>query len=99
MSASYVRAAAHYVLTLALVGWYLMLPPVRPDSVGEPEPDTAAPIARWDIVVTFDTAEECNVVQSEHSRITFPDGTPDHVLRAVRCIATDDPRLIPPANR
>jgi hypothetical protein len=52
-----------HAAALALVGWYLMVPPltkVGPDSYNLP-PDTSAPISKWTYSVLdhFDREEEC----------------------------------------
>jgi hypothetical protein len=39
---------------LALVGWYLMLPPL-PNH----QPDTTAPLQTWEIWRSFDSATDC----------------------------------------
>jgi uncharacterized caspase-like protein len=57
------RVKPRHAAALALVGWYLMMPPltkVGPDSYNLP-PDTSAPISKWtySAVDHFDTEEEC----------------------------------------
>jgi hypothetical protein len=84
-----------HAAALALVGWYLMAP--------APE-DLSAPISRWDIVTSYDSATAC-----EKQRMS----TVDRMQKAIddefahhepiaggaqafaheQCIATDDPRL------
>jgi hypothetical protein len=39
-------------------GWYLMLPPAVQHN-GVPWPDNTAPLARWSIAESFDTAKAC----------------------------------------
>ena len=46
-----------HAAALALVGWYLMLPPTDGPGLFGVNPD--APIARWEIQTGFDTAREC----------------------------------------
>jgi hypothetical protein len=43
-----------HAAALALVGWYLMLPPLRDKAV-----HTEAPLAQWQNYGNFDTAVEC----------------------------------------
>jgi hypothetical protein len=57
-----------HAAALALVGWYLMLPPYVPYHPGGPlpDPDTGpwdhkAPISQWQITRSYDTAAECTV--------------------------------------
>ncbi len=45
-----------HVAALALVGWYLMMPPI-PDH-GEPDP----PISQWEIRYSFDSAASCQAL-------------------------------------
>ena len=46
----------HHAAALALMGWYLMLPP--DPKTGTP-PDTTAPLNTWRSEGTFETAREC----------------------------------------
>jgi hypothetical protein len=94
---------------LALVGWYLMLPP----ELNEPHRyDLDAPLNKWEIVGTFDKALDCQKAFS--AELPFPDDWKgarliddfglfpnDPVMVRVaqsrearaKCIASDDPRL------
>jgi hypothetical protein len=57
---------------LALVGWYLIMPPRCPTYPAERKPcrnaiaasfpwlDTGAPVARWHVVSVFENADACN---------------------------------------
>jgi hypothetical protein len=67
-----------HVAALALVGWYLMRPPLPHLSVPARRMDPATHLARWTIVGTFPTQKECDAHRSG---------------RWQRCIASDDPRL------
>jgi hypothetical protein len=87
-----------HTVALALVGWYLMVPP----AIGNGLPDKAAPLSKWEIEDSFDTADDCagdahkfhvdgmHRAELKTSRqdtifgIQFMDAT---------CISTDDPRL------
>jgi hypothetical protein len=83
-----------HAAALALAGWYLMIPPAHAYS--------NAPLNRWEIVNSFDTAAGCQMNRSEF----IQDGTRrmkanqsasdrDWGMRyeAALCISTDDPRL------
>jgi hypothetical protein len=71
-----------HAAALALVGWYLMVPPqTRTWWIGEERYDDAAPLNRWTIEQSFDKAELC-----EAARQATQAG---HAV----CVATDDPRL------
>ena len=51
-----------HAAALALVGWYLMVPP---DSTVPHSVDSAAPISRWTIVTNFEGADTCKQVLTE----------------------------------
>ncbi len=48
---------ARHASALALVGWYLMMPPTSPPN-GYVIND-AAPLSKWLLMESFDTAESC----------------------------------------
>ena len=74
---------------LALVGWYLMLPPqTRTWWIGPARYDDAAPLNTWTIERSFDKAELCEAAQQQSGDATMSMG---HAV----CIASDDPRLKP----
>jgi hypothetical protein len=52
-----VHGKRRHLAALTLVGWYLMMPPDSAKIPHEVEP--SAPLSRWAIVATFDTAEKC----------------------------------------
>jgi len=95
-----------HAAALALVGWYLMLPPVRSTSPLSPATkmaatrsdcyDANAPISRWQTIEAFDTAEQCKAASSKsawsHRQHGLDCGLASAWLDA-QCIATDDPRL------
>jgi hypothetical protein len=43
-----------HAAAVALVGWYLMLPPVRPDG----SVNANAPLLKWKTSKTYDTADD-----------------------------------------
>jgi hypothetical protein len=47
------------MLPLALVGWYLMIPPMEADYTWV----TGAPLPSWTIKRSFDTAVQCEAVR------------------------------------
>jgi hypothetical protein len=91
-----------HAAALALVGWYLIVPPTRVDREGLPEPlpdksgffyDTDAPLSNWFNEGNFDSAAACAQSLSElrHTpRATAADRIQES---AAKCVATDDPRL------
>ena len=87
---------------MALVGWYLILPPVLYPS-RRVNPD--APITKWDHYQVFDTAKECedaNMFLRKKAEALRRDEkvNPKSVVETAaaqgllgRCISSDDPRL------
>ncbi len=94
-----------HVAALALAGWYLMVPPAFPTS---PKPnadvhfDDSAPLSKWDIWGSYDSAKECMA-----TRVGNLMTIPQAILKSknpnvkayfsqntlAQCIASDDPRL------
>jgi hypothetical protein len=67
--------------SLALVGWYLMLPPYHGDDA-----DAHAAMIEWKVVEQFKSDRECQAM-----RLKLVDRAP--VLEPARCVRSDDPRL------
>ncbi len=86
-----------HVAVLALVGWYLMVPPWN--RLVPSDPDPQAPLNEWTDVASFDTVAECNGAIAEHDKKALaalgPIGSNRHTTPwdFAKCIATDDPRL------
>jgi hypothetical protein len=97
-----------HTAALALVGWYLMVPPAQNDN----DVQYNAPLAQWTIEHVFDSAVECDAMRyrwrSRAKRIwaavidpkkelSAADGrlsiAQGRQLEACECVATDDPRL------
>jgi hypothetical protein len=73
----------HTAVALALLGWYLMMPPqTRTWWIGAQRSDDAAPLSRWTNAQSFDNAAKC-----ETARLAT------QVQAGALCVATDDPRL------
>jgi len=98
-----------HLLTLSLLGWYLMLPPAGQRN-GLPWPDNTASIAQWTIAESFDTAKACEDELSRHRKRfqkTYHKADRQNLgaefwakfyvtaAGEASCIATDDPRLRP----
>ena len=108
------RKSRHHLAALALVGWYLMMPPDSPKIPHDV--DTNTPIARWITVTSFDTEDNCekaltDLQNSEQDPITL-DKTGklkrlqknDAALGKARalnaaCVASDDIRLKAAKNK
>ena len=81
-----------HTAALALAGWYLMGPPMNSDL----KVDDSAPISQWKIMLSFDTAAECEKKRAQTLREIAPrkqDAPYSDIASASVCVATDDPRL------
>jgi hypothetical protein len=87
-----------HVAVLALAGWYLMVPPI----VGTAPPDETAPLSKWKVERSFDTADDCSYIAGEFTddgmrRVKLKQSRQDIILGIqylnATCISTDDPRL------
>jgi hypothetical protein len=84
-----------HAAALALLGWYLVVPPPL-DSSG---PDLHAPLSHWNQAQAFDTAAQCETqlvqlrktISAERPRAQLDEA--DQAMKSAKCIATDDPRL------
>ena len=80
-----------HTAALALVGWYLFVPPqTRTWWIGQERYNDAAPLSRWTIERSFDTAKVC-----EAARLAIQEQAGDAAIRMghAACVASDDPRL------
>jgi hypothetical protein len=91
----------HHAAALALVGWYLMIPPRVVDRF---YPD--APLSKWHRFGTkeYSTKAECeSAIEAQKAEFNYdPETLPPEKFtartlargaRALRCISSDDPRL------
>jgi hypothetical protein len=96
-----------HAAALALVGWYLMIPPLPEDPLllADPTP----PLSVWFLKQSFDTAKECEQVrktEDHEAELQMHDLAKAHAIETnmghaqfflqqifSQCIATDDPRL------
>ena len=88
-----------YAAALALVGWYLMLPPWS----GPGKFNDKAPILEWQQAGAFDSASECERDRNDTATVLFNnkkkklDASTAYyngsLYASGRCISTDDPRL------
>ena len=60
-----------HAAALALVGWYLMVPPFRSGwfSSSATELDTKAPLSRWRVIGSFDEVASCYYMRKEYRRV------------------------------
>ena len=95
-----------HAAALALVGRYLMVPP-RTSDVGPLTFDESAPLSKWKVVGSYDSASDCNEGKKDTPKLLLQaaDRESDEskkkeflpwtasLLEAQQCIATDDARL------
>jgi len=88
-----------HAAALALVGWYLMVPPIV-DGVAVID----APVSKWIVNTPFDSASACDKAQGIlvlrakrdlEKRVPKTDLAIAISFTQAQCIATDDPRLKP----
>jgi hypothetical protein len=89
------------VLALALVGWYLMIAPPRQIN-DRFETNFSAPLDKWVQLRLFKLQSECEAARDAYAK-NPPAGVTDMlsskadaltVMKAAKCVSTDDPRLI-----
>jgi hypothetical protein len=81
-----------HATAFALVGWYLMTPPAQSHPLFKGDDlDTAAPLSKWTLWGSYDSAKECDAGRTEQIKTAAPH-LAFEILEA-ECIATDDPRL------
>jgi hypothetical protein len=91
-----------HAATLALVGWYFMIPPLDDKH----NPQTDLPISQWWQHQAFDSAKECEDSKDAYMRKYESNSKKDEKAKAFWvgmmgsvvqgfCVATDDPRLKP----
>ncbi len=80
-----------HAVTLALVGWYLMVPPT--DGNGHFFKDR--PLSEWHITVSssFDSARDCLAERQAYVASYQVDHAMLDFVLASQCLSTDDPRL------
>ena len=92
-----------HAVALALVGWYLMTPPLSGRPGAYVVSDGAA-LSQWHIDQSFDSAIECEQARIDHvaseryiaEKAGHPNPGEDVLVRDAmtsQCIATNDPRL------
>jgi hypothetical protein len=86
-----------HVAGLALVGWYLMLPPMgsvesrRNPSTGFYVAYSTQPLNTWEIEESYDTAAECRTAIEQANQLARQ-SCPE-CSGVASCIASKDPRL------
>jgi hypothetical protein len=90
--------AAALACSIALMGWFLMVPPlVRhgsmtfDDAAPAPTADLEAPLNKWSKAESFDSSDACED-RLKAMKSPFPPGTPS-VVDNYQCVYEGDPRL------
>ena len=93
------RMQLRHAAALALVGWYLLVPP---SMNGSGNLNAKAPLAQWINEGAFDRADECESARANGATATAGGATSEQQIKSLRemfahaqCIGTDDPRLKP----
>ncbi len=79
------RRKLRHAAALALVGWYLMVPPIQNGKAVD------VPISEWSHLDSFDSARECRDAGYRYQDRQKAENKP--LPGAWECIASDDPRL------
>jgi len=75
-----------HATALALVGWYLMVPP----SVSRNLALVYTPLSEWKIVDTFDSESACQQMLTK-----LIEKMPNTAVDTARCVPSDDPHIVP----
>jgi hypothetical protein len=81
------------ILAAAVVGFSLIVPPL---SQNNQVVDKNAPLARWEIIGTYDTAAACNKELDKLTAVLAGNVTYTPIQSRVlagKCIVADDPRI------
>jgi hypothetical protein len=86
-----------HAAALALVGWYLLMPPVVSGG-GTIYADRSVPFSKWTIHGTYDTAQHCEAVKAQEVKAAKQKQgeAQSYAFEASyysECVETDDPRL------
>jgi hypothetical protein len=91
------QVKCRHTAALAMVGWYLIVPPWR----GPGAFNTDAPLSAWLMFGSFNSADQCsneqdrrvrnlrNAINLEERKRSFN----ERLYTAAKCIASNDPRL------
>jgi hypothetical protein len=88
-----------HLAVIALVGWFLMMPPPR--TVGDHfETNFSAPLSKWTRLRRFDLQSQCESAREAYRQkptgnlvIMLGAAEAQATTKASQCVASDDPRL------
>jgi hypothetical protein len=85
-----------HAAALALVGWYLMVPPTTHEIL-----DIKAPLSQWVYEGAFDKADDCESARANGATSKGGPGTSEQEIQSIRqmfargqCVASDDCRRL-----
>jgi hypothetical protein len=91
------RMQLRHAAALALVGWYLMTPPLSLSSSHQAGVDLSKPLSEWVRIESYDTASDCNKEIEAINNRAVSYAREHHAMMLElfhgQCVATDDPRL------
>lgn len=89
-----------HAAALALVVWFLLVPPIVLDATDQPRVQPTAPLNEWRVYATFESREQCENLRDkirEGERGLPPSEKNAELKReaaaSLLCVANDDPRL------
>lgn len=82
----YVGMKPRHAAALALMGWYLMLPP----TIGRDQALVYEPLSEWKLVDRFKSERGCRQMLAK-----LIDRLPDTAIDTARCVPSNDPHLVP----
>ena len=78
-----------HAAALALVGWYLMVPPISRQG----EFLDNAPLSKWTLLDSMDSASDCNAEASRSDMRSKSEIRRNVKIDHSKCMASDDPSL------
>ncbi|HTY55503.1 MAG TPA: hypothetical protein VMB26_09900 [Candidatus Binataceae bacterium] len=82
---------ACHAAALALMGWYLMTPPMDLHSNDVTRVDKNAPLSKWGVVESFDTEAAC--IRKIGRLKNDPKHEEYDLFIGAKCVSMDDPHL------
>jgi hypothetical protein len=82
-----------HAAALALVGWYLMMPPR--DHANRQYADTSAPMSQWQQLAAYDSADKCEEAKLKFYKALVKQGKKERAdfSQNADCVEANDPRL------
>ena len=91
------RMNFHHAATVALAGWYLMMPPIgsvesrRNPATGSYVAYSTHPLDTWELLGSYNSAAACAKALDQANRLVKQDCAECSVVAS--CVASDDARL------